>query len=255
MANIRNHGITGVSKEWRRLRVAFGIPSVVLVLGVLFSQSLIGVLTTRLSLLGDAVWLGTIGCAAIYVFLNYRRNFSASGQKMRARVIDGSTTRLGTKRALICVIGLESGRATSPLALLLSQLSRLDYLVLLGTPETKALGVSSQITHELLGASGFYLGSDQVLINEQGDSYSMDDFDLSCRQAVSWLTHREVDADEIVCDITAGKRAMGFGVLLAADHVGVEVQYRDSNWDHTGRNRVPGRLVWKNIHETDNVTA
>lgn len=255
MAKFRNHGITGASKEWRRFRVAFGIPSVVLVCGVLFTESFIGVLVNRLSLIGDVIWLGIIGCAALYALLRYRHSFNSSGQKVRARVIDGSVTRLSTKRALICVIGLESGRSTSPLALLLSQLSRLDYLVLLGTPETKALGVSSQITHELLGASGFSLGPDQVLINEQGDSYSMDDFDLSCRQAASWLIHRGVDTDEIVCDITAGKRAMGFGVLLAADHLGIEAQYRDSNLDHTGRNRVPGRLVWKNIHAVSNTTA
>jgi hypothetical protein len=252
MGKFRN-GFTAAnaSKEWRRMKVVFGIPSVVLLLGVLFSQSLIGVLTSHLSLPGDIVWLAIVGGAALYVFVNYRRSFTDSAKQMHTRVFDRSTARLDSKRALICVMGLESGRATSPLALLLSQLSHLDYLVLLGTPETKALGVSSQITHELLGASGFALGPDQVLIYEQGDSYSMEDFELATRQAASWLIHQGVSAEEIVCDITAGKRAMGFGVLLAADHIGVEVQYRDSNWDHQSKRHVPGPLVWKTIHETD----
>jgi hypothetical protein len=242
---------TNATKEWRRIKVVFGIPSVILVLGVLFSQSLIGVLTARLTFLGDVIWLSLVGAVALYAFLRYRRSYLASAKRMATRVIDGSTGRLDSKRALICVIGLESGRATSPLALLLSQLPHLDYLVLLGTPESKALGVSSVITHELLASAGFVLPPSHVLISEQGDSYSMEDFDLAARQAVSWLTNKGVALNEIVCDITAGKRAMGFGVLLAADRTGVEVQYRDSNWDHHAKSHVPGRLIWKTVSERD----
>jgi hypothetical protein len=239
------------NKEWRRFKVAFGIPGVAIGLGMLFSQSFIGVLISRLSLTGDIIWLSIVASITLYVLVSYRRSFTAAGRQIKLRVIDGSTDRLGSKRALIAVMGLESGRASSPLALLLSQLSQLDYLVLLGTPETKALGVASQITHDLLGASGFTLASDQIEIFEQGDSYSMEDFDLATRQAVNWLIHKGVTTSEIVCDITAGKRAMGFGVMLAADHIGVEVQYRDSNWDREAKSRVPGRLVWKTLPVTD----
>lgn len=242
-------GLNPLATEWRRFRIVFGIPSVILVIGVLFTQSLINVLTNHLSLSSDVLWLACLGAGLFAALVRYRWSYQRATKESQSSTSDHTGPRLSTKRCLVCVIGLDSASASSPLAVLLSQFKNLEYLVLLGTSETRALGVANQITHQMLGAAGLILGPDQILVSEQGDAGTMDDFDLATRQAISWLLHRGATVDEIICDVTAGKRAMGFGVLLAADRAGIETQYLDSGWDHLAMRQVPGRLSFKVARE------
>ena len=232
-----------LATEWRRVRVVFGIPSVLLVVGVLFSQSIINVVTTHLSLREEIAGLTVLGVVCVTLFLRYRWAYLAAIHKTEDD--PGKTqSRLAKKRALICVMGLGSGEATSPLATLLAQFNSLEYLVLLGTAETRSLGVASQITHQLLGTAGLSLDSEHVLILENNDAGAMDDFDEATRSALRWLFSNGVTSSEVLCDVTAGKRAMGFGALLASNRAGIETQYLDVGWDHVSQRQIPERTTW-----------
>jgi hypothetical protein len=234
-----------VRSEWRRFAVVFGIPSVMLALGIIFTESAVNILTGHLSIRGDLIWLAALAAAILWLFSRYRNSYTAATRANTDPSDQATSTRLANKRALIVVMGLDSADPGSPLAALLSRFPTLDYLILLGTPETKALGVSSRVTHQLLAASGHNLPADHLWVLEQAESHSLTDFELATRQAITWLLRHGVEVDQIVCDVTGGKRAMGFGVLTAADRAGVETHYLSARWDHLAKRPIPGSATWQ----------
>jgi hypothetical protein len=241
--------------EWRRLRAAFGIPSAIIVVGAVFAQTLVTVITNHLDVRGDLIWLATLAAAGLWLFSRFEKGYAARLRNHPDGQASSADLRLASRQALVALIGLDSAAAEASLTTLLGNLPNLHYLVLLGTPETRAAGVAERIVTRSLAMAGLELDEDHILIMEHARANEMSDFELATRQAVSWLLHAGVEAEAIVIDVTSGRRAMGFGALVAAERAGIDVQYLASDWDTLATHRTPGQLTWQLAREIHDVAT
>lgn len=153
-------------------------------------------------------------------------------------------TQLAKRRAAVVVLGLDSDRTDSGLSRLLAQAESLEYLVLLGTPETATAKVVER-ARLLLALHGRNLPATHVAVWERNHALSVSDFAEAAAQAFGWLERRNVAERDIVADVTSGRRPAGMGVMQAADAARIETQYLANRWDHDSHRPIPGQLSFR----------
>jgi len=152
--------------------------------------------------------------------------------------------QLAGRRAAVVVMGLDSDRPDSALSRLLARSDRLEFLALLGTPETRAARITDHIPR-LLALHGRELPAAQIRVWDENHALSVADFAESATEALGWLARHDVRPEDVVADISAGRRPAGFGVVQAADTVRVESQYLACRWDHEANRPLPDQLSFR----------
>ena len=229
----------------RRYRYVLGVPSLLLVLAALIVNTFAQVALDAIGpLYGQILWLASL--CALAVFLAWRWDHKRT---QALAVGQPATDKLAHRRAAVVLVGLDSCDPDGSLAKLLGQLENLEFLALVGTPQTAELGVPERILHQLLPATGVHLPPSAVRIWQHCNAQSLADNDQSVAEAISWILRQGVPRDAIVVDISRGRRAMGYGALMAAEAERVEVQYLATAWDHIANAPIPNQEAFKLLKE------
>lgn len=228
-----------------RLKLIFGIPPFLAIAGYVLVESLIEIICGALpTWQAQLLWLGTLAAAALFAF--HRWNTKVTRTLDASHLGRSGTDRLHTRRGLIVLLGLDSQREDGAVAKLLASTPNVEYLALLGTPETQSRHVAADIVEKLAPAMGHRIAASHVRIFEQGNnSQSVADFEQDTTDAIAWMLRQGLEAFEIVVDTSAGRRAMGYGALIAAENADVEVQYLALAWNHMANQPVPGAEMFK----------
>lgn len=238
-----------------RARAVFGIPSVVVIAGFLLTESLVNIVINLLpNWQADAIWLAGCTAAALLAFDRWNRSVSST---LRAdRLGRDGDDKLTGRRGLVIVLGLNSQAPTSPVAKLLAACPNLEYLALVGTPQTQSRNVARDILETLAPSLGRQVPAANVRVFEQGNNaQSVADFEQATRDAIAWMLRQGLEPHEVVVDTSDGRRAMGYGALVAAEQAGVEVQYLALEWDHMGNRPIPDQEMFKVVRELHTVAA
>jgi hypothetical protein len=232
-----------------RLKVVFGIPSTLVITGFLLTQSVVSmVLDSIHGWQGHIIWLGSIAVVALLSFQRWDRNATAT--LTAAHLGQSGTDTLAARRGLVIIMGLDSQRSDSAVAKLLAAAPGVEYLTLIGTPETQLRKVAAGITGTLAPSLGRAVPATHVRIFEQGNNaQSISDFEQATTEALNWLERQGLEPHEIVVDVSEGRRPMGFGALVAANTAGVEAQYLSWAWNHLENRPIPGQEIFKVVRE------
>ena len=233
-----------------RDRNVLGVRNAIIVVGFLAANTNVDVIDsfiTDRSWAFRVAWLVLVNTLLIvYVLRLIGRARSADpGDNVHPDVMGVRGDRqLAGRRAAVVVVGLDSDKPDSALSRLLARAERLEYLALLGTHETRAAKLTEQVPR-LLAMHGRELPAANIRIWDENHSLSVADFAESATEALGWLARHDVAPEEIVADISAGRRPAGFGVVQASDTVRVESQYLACRWDHEANRPVPDELSFR----------
>ena len=173
--------------------------------------------------------LGLSGLGAVVCYARWDRSYQA------ASVADAygksGTARLPQRRGLVLLLGLDSGDPQAAATQLLASLPNLEYLAMVGTPETTARSVSATLVEKVLPRVGPALPAAHVRLWDFGNAASVSDAEEATSEALRWLMAKGLAPEEIVVDISSGRRPMTYGAKDAADDVEVETQYLAEEWD------------------------
>ena len=232
-----------------RARVVFGVPSTLVVAGFVLSQSLVSIILGLLpTWQAHLAWLAVCAVIALLAFRRWDRQVTDT--LMTAHLGQAGTDRLTHRRGVVLILGLESAATTSSVAKLLAAATSLEYLALIGTPETQTRKVAPEVLGTLAPSLGRHIPAAQVRIFEQGNNAeSVSDFVQATTDALAWMVRQGLEPHEIVVDTSDGRRAMGYGALVAAEHAGVEAQYLSLAWDPMHNRPVPGVEQFKVVRE------
>jgi hypothetical protein len=228
-----------------RFRVMLGVPSALVVL-VFFIVTLLGEMFTDAvsSTHARFLVLGVLTLGATALVLQWDR------KARRARVGSTDHAKLGDRKGLVIILGLDSDSTESAAAKLLARTPKAEYVALVTTPrEPGGRDVVTGVVTRLMPAAGLVLDDAHVQVWDRGHHESVADFKEATLQAIAWMKGHGLDSDDIVVDISAGRRPMGFGAMLAADEVLVECQYLAAEWDHTQNAPRAGREAFKVLQE------
>lgn len=230
----------------KRLSHALGLPGflavVALLFGELFAQELQLVLDTHTKTIAALVAL-----AALMVLLAYRWSARLPGASTSVAYGNSGTEKLSTRRAAIVLLGLDSAHPDSAAAALFAATPTLEYLALVGTRETAQMGVSTRLLTQVGPAAGLNVPEARTRVWEFGNAESVADTEQATAEAIRWLIGRGLDPAEIVLDVSAGRRAMGYGAKDAADDAAVEAQYLAARWEPVTNRPVLGSSMFKII--------
>lgn len=231
-----------------RARVVFGVPSALVLAGVLLSQSIVEIVLDHLTTWQSTLaWVGVWTVIALVAFDRWNRDLSGT---IASTLGQSGQERLAARRGLVVVCGLDSDRPGSPTAKLLAACPNVEYLALIGTPETQMLGVAHRVVGELAPSMGVVMPATHVRVLEQGNNaQSVADFEQATTDAIGWMLRHGLDPDDIVVDTSCGRRAMGYGALIAAENHAVEVQYLACAWDPTTNTPVTGKEMFKVVRQ------
>lgn len=233
------------SGAFNRLRYIIGIPSALVLLGFLFTELMVQSLMTMFNNNKIALMVATLFVGAGLVALAWRwsQTFSASG----AVGLQGTNgnAKLEKRRGAVIVCGLDSNQPKSSVAKLLQKLPNLEYVAFIGTRETDRENVIYSITHQMLPLAQPNLPASRVRSYQDGNSESISDAHGATETAIRWMLSHNLTPDEIIVDVTAGRRAMGFGANDAARDLLVEVQYLAQEWNHADNKPIDGTEMFK----------
>jgi hypothetical protein len=233
-----------------RVRNVLGVRNAIIVVGFLAANTNVDIIdsfVTERSWAFRLAWLVLVDTlVVVYVLRLIGRARSADpGDNVHPDAMGVRGDRqLAGRRAAVVVVGLDSDQPDSALSRLLARADRLEFLALLGTPETRAGKITEQIPR-LLAMHGREIVAANIRIWDENHALSVADFAESATEALGWLARHGVGPEEIVADITAGRRPSGFGVVQAADSVRVESQYLASRWDHEANRPRPDQLSFR----------
>lgn len=217
----------------------FGVGSSLVVAGFLLSQSLVQVvldgLNARFGLGGELVWLGALARVALWVFVRWNASLAVNSSPSTG----APTANLASRRGLVVLTGLNSDRPDSATARLLASVPSLEYLVLVGTPQTRERKVAQKVVASLLPLAGHRLDRRHVRILTDASADSVSGFEAATFEAVSWLGRAGLAPSDIIVDVSEGRRAMGFGALVAAQSLGVDTQFLANVYDDSGLHKLP----------------
>jgi hypothetical protein len=232
----------------RRAQVVFGVKSVLIIASFLLSQSLVSVVLdvvqAKAGLRGEAAWLTltVVLLGVAFARWNHRMRTSAP--------MDGTASdSLSQRRGLVVLVGLDSDRPDGPTARLLAEASAAEYIVLLGTAQTRERRVAERVLGILAPASGRTFEPGAVRVVTDASAVCVSEFEEATLDAIAWLRRKGLSTADIVVDVSEGRRAMGFGAVRAAESEHVDTQYLASSYDPTGSVRLP-RGQWKTVESS-----
>jgi hypothetical protein len=233
-----------------RVRHVLGVRDAIIVLGFLAANTNVDIIDSFVTERSWAVriaWLVLVDTLLILFVLRLigRARSADPGDNVHPDVMGVRGDRqLAGRRAAVVVIGLDSDKPESALSRLLARADRLEFLAVLGTPETRSAKIAAQIPR-LLAMHGREIPATHIRMWDENHALSVADFAESATEALGWLARHDVGPEEIVADISAGRRPAGFGVVQAADTVRVESQYLACRWDHETNRPLPDQLSFR----------
>lgn len=229
-----------------RFKAVVGMPSTLAVTCILFGQYVVSLIDDAVEgPKGRAAVLAVLALVVVALFRRWDRQLHAGHAAVMGLP---ATAKVNRRRGLVILVGFESDLPTSAAAKLLKASSSVEYVALLGTPQTAEKGVTARIRRRLMPAAlGRPLPEANVRSWESGNAQSLADFEQATREAIRWMLEQGLTAEEIVVDVTCGRRPMTWGALTAADGAAVEAQYLAERWDHRSNSPIRGTETFKTI--------
>jgi hypothetical protein len=222
------------------------MPSLVLASAIITVEMASNVIADLASSFGgpalEVLVLVTCAAATLFAFSRWEKELSTPGIGIRGGA------KLAKRRGVILLMGLDSASEQSGVTRMLSDADSLEFIALIGTPQTSEKGVVNTIRQRFMPSLGHDLSGDKVLVLEGNNAEWIDDNERSVAAAIDWMRDRGLSPSEIVVDVTRGRRPMHFGALLAAEEAKVEVQYLTQAWS-TSDNKPQGDWEFKLIRE------
>ena len=233
--------------QLNRFRQIVGMPNALAIATLLFGQSLLQLLESATdTVLHQLAVLVALGAGVLFLYRRFMRA-ATDGAAVMGQL---STAKLARRRGIVMLVGLDSDQPGSDVAQLLRTAGDAEYLAMLGTPETLKRGVVARIRNQLLPALGRSIPSNRIRVWEQNmNAESIADFEQSTRDAVAWMLRQGLSPEEIVVDVSAGRRPMAFGALTAAGALEVEVQYLAAPWDAGTNTPIRSQRAFKVVRE------
>lgn len=218
---------------WHRMRRILGLHDTLLVVAFLAANTAVEVAVSAAgSLPRQLMWLGALVALTVYLALRSARRVASPEVLTPSEFGVCGDARLGRRRGVVVLVGLESDRAGSSLERLLVGAKNLEFIAFVGTHETRQSGVIDRVRSRVFAAAGVDIPAENIRVWEHNHAMSVGDFAESTSEALAWLTRCGVTGDEVVVDISEGRRMAGFGALQAADSYRAETQYLAYAWDH-----------------------
>lgn len=242
---------TGVAGQWgklntkaRRLRHALSIPGALVLVAVAFVEVL-GVETQILLNSHPKVLLALAALAALMLYLanTWAAQLPTSGTT--GEFGQDGDTGLPARRGLVLLVGLDSADPASAAAEVLTAATGLEYVAFIGDSATAELGITETLAGKIAPAAGLHLPASHQRRWEFGHAESVADAEEAVSEALRWMTGRGVAVEDVVVDISAGRRPMGYGANQAADRLRVETHYLTERWDRATNQPVPGTRQFK----------
>jgi hypothetical protein len=239
-----------VAASVRRFTHVAGVPSALAVSALLFAELAGQAITDALdSPTGLACGLALTGATTVMLYRRWEHAFtSASSRDDFGR---SGNDKLARRRGLVLLLGLDSADPASAAAVLLARMPNLEFLALVGTPQTTEQKVPVRVLDRILPAAGHRLPSSHVRVWDFANAASISDAEQSTAEALRWLTGRGLAPAEIVVDISAGRRPMTYGAKDAADAAEVEAQYLAEEWDTVNNEPIAHTRHFKIVRSFD----
>lgn len=174
-----------------------------------------------------AIWI-------LFEFYRFNRNYSAKQKQIK---VGSQSKHLASKRAAVVTLGLHSADAESELTKFLSLVPNLEYIAFLGTAETAENKVLSDVVSKIINVFTS-IKKENIRAWENANSLNMKDFYTNGKDAIDWLISQGVASEEILVEVSAGRRPMVFGAQAAGQKRGIEVVYLGYTWDHLSRTAI-----------------
>lgn len=218
---------------WHRMRRILGLHDTLLVVAFLAANTAVEVAVTAAGTLPrQLMWLGALMGLTVHLALRSARRVPAPEVLAPSEFGVCGDARLGRRRGVVVLVGLDSDRPGSSLERLLAGAKNLEFVAFIGTHETRQSGVIDRVQSRMFAATGVSVPADNIRVWEHNHAMSVGDFAESTSEALAWLARCGVTGDAVVVDITEGRRMAGFGALQAADAYRAETQYLAYAWDH-----------------------
>lgn len=245
--------VAQLHRDTSRLRYIIGIPGALAVTTVIFSQMVALEVETILDTHTEKLAV-LIGCATLMLLLAFQwARALPSEQHTSGTGVYGTSGegKLAARRGAVIVLGLDSAHPKSAAAHLLAQLPNLDYLALVGTPQTAEKKIAQNLLSMIAPACGRHLDPSHTRVWEFGAAESISDTEEAVTEALRWMTGRGLRGAQLIVDVSSGRRAMTYGAKDAADEFEVETQYLASAWDPATNRPIPGTAMFKIIKAYD----
>lgn len=174
------------------------------------------------SIAGQVLWTGVLVLVLMVCIVAWGRSFDKKSKVFQA----SHDVSVGHRRGAIVLVGLRSHEPGSALRKLLTHAGSLEYLALIGTPQTAEAQILKAVVEDIES-----IPISHIRIWEHGHAEDMEDFEACTTEAINWLRSKGLEKHEIVVDVTAGRRAMGFGAIIAATQSGIEAHELRFGWD------------------------
>lgn len=246
MANSFTAAINELRISVLRFKTLVRVPGKLVVFATMFFAVVMETVMDLLpTLTMRAMMLLALGILVIYYFskweIPFRRDAATFGH-----VDDG---KLASRKGVVILVGLDSANADNPVIKLLKRVPHLERIALVGTPEVQERGIFDTIVQEFLPATGHNLEASRIKIWHGGNADSVAASHEATEQALTWLLSEGYGPQELVVDITLGRRSMMLGADRAAVTLSVETQYLGQRWDHTANRPIPNSEAFKVVSE------
>jgi len=214
-----------------RLRRIAGIPSGLALAALATFYLLVNAVTYESAQVGGAaaVW-GVTALSMAATGLLFARWQRSVAPVLQPALDQPGSLRLGQRRGVVVLVGLDSAEPGTTFLRLLETASRIEYLALIATPQTELRAVVPTMITRLLPRSGRTVPASRIRVWDQNSAESLASVEQSVSEAIAWMTRHGLHPSEIVVDASKGRRSMQFGALIAADHLMVELQYLAADW-------------------------
>lgn len=232
-----------------RFRHVVGIPSALALSAFVLANTATGVLLEVIpTLTGKLVLVAVLFLTTVLLFSKWDKAWR-QGSTAASQIGVPANSQLASRKGLVIVLGLDSAEPDSPVAKMLQRASSVQWIAFLGTPETAEKKVVENIRTKLMPPAGCDLPATHVRTWEFGNAESLADFEQAASEALEWMLRQNLEAEDIVLDITSGRRPMGYGAMTAANRYLVETQYHANAWDHLQNRPVPGKETFKVVQD------
>ena len=213
-----------VGRLTRALSQAWGFSSLQMLFAFLTASLVVDLISDSLDDLGVPFFrLVFVLMIAGLWFAAYRSHFA------KAREVGAvcSSLELSGKRGAVLTVGLDStDSANGYWGLLdLGRFADLQYLVLIGSPQTAAAKVCDYLVNHVFPAAGVSLSPEQVLVLEDGPAGRLAHAKVNAEVGLRWLFGHGLAPSEVVAVVSHNKFGTRFQVASTASVFGVESMY------------------------------